>query len=366
MTRKDPNLVSVLIIDDSAVVRQTVSAILSQEPSLTVTTAPHPLIALAKMARQRPDVILLDLEMPRMSGMDFLKKIMREHPIPIIVCSAYVGAGAAVGIEAMEAGAVDIIAKPQIGVREFLHESAITLIDAVRAASRAKLIGRGRPLPLSRALPARYRIPAARREPPQVRLGDKIVAIGASTGGTEALRVVLEAMPADAPAMVIVQHMPEGFTKAFATRLDASCAIKVKEAAQGDLVTRGCALIAPGNRHMLVRRGATYYVEIADGSLVSRHRPSVDVLFRSVAQVAGPNALGIIMTGMGNDGAEGLLKMKEAGAFTMAQDEESCVVFGMPKEAMDLGAVCMTGGLQHISAAIQHEGNRGGLGFRRI
>jgi two-component system chemotaxis response regulator CheB len=266
----------------------------------------------------------------------------------------------------MEAGAVDIIAKPQIGVREFLHESAITLIDAVRAASRAKLIGRGRSLPLSRALPANGRVAAARREPLQVRPGDKIVAIGASTGGTEALRVVLETMPADVPGMVIVQHMPEGFTKAFAARLDASCAIKVKEAAHGDLVTRGCALIAPGNRHMLVRRGATYYVEIADGPLVSRHRPSVDVLFRSVAQVAGRNALGVIMTGMGDDGAEGLLKMKEAGAFTMAQDEESCVVFGMPKEAMDRGAVCMTGGLQHISAAIQHEGNHGGLGFGRI
>jgi two-component system chemotaxis response regulator CheB len=282
------------------------------------------------------------------------------------VCSAHVGAGAAVGIEAMEAGAVDIIAKPQIGVSEFLHESAITLIDAVRAASRAKLIGRGRSLPFSRALPASGPIAAARRVPPQVWSGDKFVAIGASTGGTEALRVVLEAMPADAPAMVIVQHMPEGFTKAFAARLDASCAIKVKEASQGDLLTRGCALIAPGNRHMLVRRGATYYVEIADGPLVSRHRPSVDVLFRSVAQVAGTNALGIIMTGMGDDGAEGLLKMKEAGAFTMAQDEESCVVFGMPKEAMERGAVCMTGGLQDISAAIQHEGNRGGVGFRRI
>lgn len=356
MIRKRSKPACVLIIDDSAVVRETVSAILSQEPGLAVVTAPDPLIAMAKMARQRPDVILLDLEMPRMSGIAFLQKIMREDPIPVIVCSAYVGTDAALGIEAMEAGALDILAKPQIGVREFLHESAITLIDAVRAAAGAKLrIGRGSslssPRPDRRAAP----LPDTKDEPPLPRAPEKIIAIGASTGGTEALRVILEGMPADAPGMVIVQHMPEGFTRAFAARLDATCAITVKEADHGDLVRRGRALIAPGNRHIVVRHGAPYYTEILDGPLVSRHRPSVNVLFRSVAQVAGRNAMGVIMTGMGDDGAEGLLEMKNAGAFTIAQDEQSCVVFGMPKEAINRGAVCMTGGLQKISATILHE-----------
>jgi two-component system chemotaxis response regulator CheB len=367
MIRKERHPVRVLIVDDSAVVRETVSAILAQEPGLTVSTAADPLIAMAKMARQRPDVILLDLEMPRMSGIAFLQKIMRENPIPIIVCSAYVDAGAALGIEAMEAGAVDVIAKPQIGVREFLHDSAITLIDAVRAAAGAKLkrrAGTSVSPPPPRVLD-RKPVGAVRSNPAVAPAGEKIIAIGASTGGTEALRVILEAMPAGAPGLVIVQHMPQGFTKAFAARLDATCAIKVKEAAHGDLVIKGRALIAPGNRHLLVRRGAAYYTEILDGPLVSRHRPSVDVLFRSIAEAAGANAVGIIMTGMGDDGAQGLLKMKNAGAFTMAQDEQSCVVFGMPKEAIDRGAVCMTAGLHEISAMILRGTGDGSPGTRR-
>jgi two-component system, chemotaxis family, protein-glutamate methylesterase/glutaminase len=355
MIRKHSNPLRVLVVDDSAVVREAVSAVLSQEPGVIVATAGDPLIAMVKMARQHPDVILLDLEMPRMSGIAFLKKIMSENPIPVVVCSAYVGAGAALGIEALEAGAVDVVPKPQIGVREFLYESAVTLIDAVRAAAGAKakiqyrkpMLGAGPALSADAVLPAKAEQPAAVGS-------EKIIAIGASTGGTEALRIVLEEMPADSPGVVIVQHMPEGFTAAFAARLNATCKIKVKEAAQGDLILKGRALIAPGNRHMLVRRGTVYYSEVVDGPLVSRHRPSVDVLFRSVAQMAGPNAVGVIMTGMGDDGAQGLLEMKNAGAFTIAQDEDSCVVFGMSKEAIDRGAVCITADLQQIPAAILH------------
>lgn len=347
------NPLSVLVVDDSAVVREAISIVLSQEPGVRVTTAADPLIAMIKISRQRPDVILLDLEMPRMGGIAFLKKIMSENPIPVVVCSAYVGAGAALGIEALEAGAVDVVPKPQIGVREFLYESAVTLIDALRAAAIAKeKIRHRKPIfAMGPALSADAVLPAKAESPPAA-FGEKIIAIGASTGGTEALRIILEAMPADIPGVVIVQHMPEAFTAAFAARLNASCKIKVKEATQGDLVIEGRALIAPGNRHMLVRRGTDYYTEIVDGPLVSRHRPSVDVLFRSVAQVAGRNAVGVIMTGMGGDGAQGLLEMKNVGAFTIAQDEKSCVVFGMSKEAINRGAVCVTSGLQQIPGAI--------------
>jgi two-component system chemotaxis response regulator CheB len=366
MIRKQFNPLRVLVVDDSAVVREALSAVLSQEPDITVATAADPLIAMSKMARQRPDVILLDLAMPRMGGIVFLKKIMSENPIPVIVCSAYVGAGAALGIEALEAGAVDVVPKPRIAVREFLYESALTLIDAVRAAARAKAkIQYRKPMLASGpALSADVVLPA-KAEPPPARCSEKIIAIGASTGGTEALRIILEALPADSPGVVIVQHMPEGFTAAFAARLNAACKINVKEAAQGDLIIKGRALIAPGNRHMLVRRGTAYYTEIVDGPLVSRHRPSVDVLFRSVAQMASAAAVGVIMTGMGDDGAQGLLEMKNAGAFTIAQDEESCVVFGMPKEAIDRGAVCITAGLQQIPATILHKLSAGPSPARR-
>jgi two-component system, chemotaxis family, protein-glutamate methylesterase/glutaminase len=355
MIRNASNPLTVLVVDDSAVVREALSAVLSQEPGVSVTTAADPMIAMIKMARQRPDVILLDLEMPRMGGIAFLKKIMMENPIPVVVCSAHVGAGAVLGIEALEAGAVDLVAKPQIGVREFLCESAITLIDAVRAAARTKEKIRLRnPIFAFAAAPSVDAVFAPKLGSASSASSEKIIALGASTGGTEALRVVLEAMPTDSPGLVIVQHMPEGFTAAFAAHLNASCKIKVKEAAQGDMIIKGRALIAPGNRHMLVRRGTACYTEIVDGPLVSRHRPSVDVLFRSVAQVAGSNAVGVIMTGMGDDGAEGLLAMKGVGGFTIAQDEKSCVVFGMSKEAIDRGAVCLTSGLQQIPGAILH------------
>jgi two-component system chemotaxis response regulator CheB len=347
------NPLHVLVVDDSAVVREIMNAVLSQERGIIVTTAADPIIAMTKMARQRPDVILLDLEMPRMGGLAFLRKLMTESPIPVVVCSAHVGEETALGLQALEEGAIDVVAKPNLGVREFLYESAVLLIDAVRAAAKSNVkLRRPASATPSPALSADAVLPARAALAP-TRNSERIVAIGASTGGTEALRVLLEAMPEDAPGFVVVQHMPEGFTAAFAKRLGKTCKIHVTEAAQGDAIVNGRALIAPGNRHTLVRRiGTTYYAEVVDGPLVSRHRPSVDVLFRSVAQTAGPNAVGVILTGMGSDGARGLLEMKQAGALTIAQDEQTCVVFGMSKEAIDYGAVRNIASLQQIPGII--------------
>jgi len=328
----------VLVVDDSAVVREVMNAVLSQERGISVRVASDPIIAMDKMKRLRPDVIILDLEMPRMDGLTFLRKIMVEDPIPVVVCSGLAGHGTEAAIRALEEGAVEVVAKPKLGVKGFLYESAVMFIDTVYAASQAHL----RPLaPRVSTSPAEPRgAVRPRQESLLTTTTDKVVAIGASTGGTEALRKVLESMPADAPGIVIVQHMPEVFTAAFAQRLNHSCRIEVKEAADGDRVLEGRALVAPGNRHTLLRRsGAHYAVEVKDGPMVSRHRPSVDVLFSTVAEAAGPNALGVIMTGMGSDGSKGLLEMKEAGARTIAQDEKSCVVFGMPKEAIECGAV---------------------------
>jgi two-component system chemotaxis response regulator CheB len=345
--------VNILVVDDSAVVREVMNAVLSQEPGFNVVVAGDPFIAIGKMKQQRPDVIILDLEMPRMDGLTFLRKIVREDPVPVIICSALTGPDTRIGLQALEEGAVDVVTKPRLGVRDFLHESAIILVDAVRAAARStdlKFAG-----PANPATP-RFQPHAIQMNKPTVPLrvtNDKIIAIGASTGGTEALRIVLEAMPPDAPGLVVVQHMPEGFTAAFAQRLNQICQIEVKEATNGDRVTAGRALIAPGNLHTEVHRnGAQYVVEVTDGPLVSRHRPSVDVLFRSVAQSVGLNSVGVIMTGMGSDGAEGLLEMKRAGAYTLAQDEASCVVFGMPKEAIERGAVDRVVNLSRIAAAI--------------
>ncbi|HEX9662249.1 MAG TPA: chemotaxis response regulator protein-glutamate methylesterase [Candidatus Binatia bacterium] len=347
------NPLHVLVVDDSAVVREVMNAVLSQERGIIVTTAADPIIAMTKMARQRPDVILLDLEMPRMSGLAFLRKLMTESPIPVVVCSAHVGEETALGLQALEEGAIDVVAKPNLGVREFLHESAVLLIDAVRAAAKSNVkLRRPASATASPALSADAVLPARATLAPALN-SERIVAIGASTGGTEALRVLLEAMPEDAPGFVVVQHMPEGFTAAFAKRLSKTCKIHVTEAAQGDAIVNGRALIAPGNRHTLVRRsGTTYYAEVVDGPLVARHRPSVDVLFRSVAQTAGPNAVGVILTGMGSDGARGLLEMKRAGALTIAQDEQTCVVFGMSKEAIGYGAVRNIASLQQIPGII--------------
>jgi two-component system chemotaxis response regulator CheB len=337
-----PFPIQVLVVDDSAVVRQVMHAILSQEPDMAVTVAADPLIAMQKMKQVRPHVVVLDLEMPRMDGLTFLRKIMAEDPIPTLVCSGVAAKGTQNALLALDEGALGILTKPKVGVGNFLHESALALIDMVRAAAQAKLKQR---MPLRNFPPAR---PAPNGRIPSIstshsiaaRQAGAIVAIGASIGGTEALVEVLTALPTDAPGIVVVQHMPEFFTTAFANRLDTLCRIEVKEGTDGDQITRGRAIIAPGNRHLsVVKQHGAFYVELSDGPLVSRHRPSVDVLFHSVASAAGANALGIILTGMGNDGASGMLAMKHAGSTTIAQDEKSCVVFGMPKEAISAGAV---------------------------
>ena len=332
--------IKVLIVDDSAVVRQTMADILSSDPRIEVLPpAADPFIAAERMREQVPDVITLDVEMPRMDGITFLKKIMSQHPIPVVMCSTLTETGSETALKALEYGAVEIIQKPKLGTKQFLEESRVRICDVVKAASQARLrklsprIGKE----ISPKLTADVILekPASQA---MIQTTDKVVVVGASTGGTEALRVFLEALPVDAPPIVIVQHMPEGFTRAFAQRLDGICRVTVAEAADNDTVMRGRALIAPGNRHTLLKRsGARYYVEIKDGPLVSRHRPSVDVLFRSAARYAGKNAIGVIMTGMGDDGARGMKEMKDAGAATIAQDEATCVVFGMPNEAIKRG-----------------------------
>jgi two-component system chemotaxis response regulator CheB len=325
----------VLVVDDSAVVRQGVLLLLENVPGMVVEAASDPLIARQKMKSQRPDVILLDLEMPRMDGLTFLRELMREaEPVPVVVCSGLAGPGSETAVRALQEGALEIIAKPQLGVGDFLRESRARLVAALRNAARAHLAQRGPPVREEVEPPER---PASSMLTVTT---DKVVAVGASTGGTEALRQLLEPMPPDCPGIVIVQHMPEQFTSAFAKRLHQLCRIEVKEAEQGDRVLQGRALIAPGNRHLRVRRtGGHYQVELMDGGRVSGHKPSVDVLFQSVARSVGGNAVGVLLTGMGEDGAEGLLAMRQAGAETIAQDEASCVVFGMPRAAIQRGAV---------------------------
>jgi two-component system chemotaxis response regulator CheB len=349
--------VRVLVVDDSAVVRQAFKEILSSDPQIEVmATASDPFIAAARIREEIPDVITLDVEMPRMDGITFLQKIMSQHPIPVIMCSSLTEQGSETALKALEYGAVDIIQKPRLGIKQFLEESKVLLCDAVRAAAMAKL----RPIrPGTKKIEPKLTADAVIAKPANramIQTTEKVVAVGASTGGTEALRIFLEAMPLDAPGIVIVQHMPEHFTRSFAARLDSLCRISVKEAENNDTVVCGRALIAPGNRHTLLKRsGARYYVEIKDGPLVSRHRPSVDVLFRSAARYAGQNAVGVIMTGMGDDGAKGLQEMKEAGATTIAQDEKSCVVFGMPKEAIRLGCVDKVLPLEKIATTVVRE-----------
>ncbi len=334
--------IKVLIIDDSAVVRQAMTAVLESDPTIEVmATAQDPYIAAQKLRKEVPDVITLDVEMPRMDGLTFLKKLMHQHPIPVVMCSSLTEKGAATAIKALELGAVDIITKPKLGVGKFIEESRMMICDAVKAAAMTS----------PKALPQR---PAFRAEKKLsadavlskatsralIQTTEKVVVIGASTGGTEALRVYLEALPVDAPGTVIVQHMPEKFTTSFAERLNGICRVNVKEAANNDSVVPGRVLIAPGNKHALLKRsGARYYVEVREGPLVSRHRPSVDVLFRSASRYAGSNAVGVIMTGMGDDGAAGMKEMHDAGAKNVAQDEKSCVVFGMPNEAIKHGGV---------------------------
>jgi two-component system chemotaxis response regulator CheB len=333
--------IKVLIVDDSAVVRQVLTANLSQDPRIDVIgAASDPVFAMDKMQTQWPDVIVLDVEMPRMDGITFLKKLMAERPTPVVICSSLTEKGAETTMQALAAGAVSIVTKPKAGVKQFLQDDSENLVAAVKAAARANLhrLTASAAPPVPAKLTADAILPAAFQA--MAETTDRVVAIGTSTGGTQALEVVLTALPRVCPGIVIVQHMPEKFTGAFAERLNSLCLIDVREAINGDRVLPGRALIAQGGRHMLLKRsGAQYHVEIVDGPPVSRHRPSVDVLFRSVAKCAGKNALGIIMTGMGDDGAKGLKEMIDVGARTVGQDEDSCVVYGMPKEAVKLGAV---------------------------
>lgn len=348
------NSIKVLIVDDSALVRQTLMDVLNSDPEIEVVgTAADPFAAAKQMEEVIPDVLTLDVEMPRMDGVTFLRKIMSQHPIPVVICSTLTESGAETTLRALEFGAVDIIQKPKLNTKRFLEESRIRICDAVKAASKVsvkKITARPRaPQPKLSA----DAIMPEKRSRAMVQTTEKVVLVGASTGGTEALRIFLETLPADSPPVAIVQHMPEKFTAAFANRLDKICRVKVKEAADGDSMLRGQALIAPGNKHMLLKRsGARYYVEIKDGPLVSRHRPSVDVLFRSGSRYAGKNAVAVIMTGMGDDGAHGMKEMHDAGAFTIAQDEASCVVFGMPQEAIKLGGVDKVMSLTSIAAEV--------------
>ena len=355
--------INVMVVDDSAVVRKVVGAMLENAPGIHLLHAvSDPLLAIERMKQAWPDVIVLDVEMPRMDGITFLKRIMAERPTPVVICSTLTEKGADTTMAAMAAGAVAIITKPKLGLKEFLNESAAELVAAVRAASQVNLRRLVARVPAAVPVPQAAKLSADAVLPPPsdlrtpLRTTEKVVAIGTSTGGTLALEEVLTSLPRVTPGIVIVQHMPEKFTAAFAERLNKLCQLEVREARHGDRVLAGRALIAPGGRHMLLRRdGANYHVDVIDGPLVNRHRPSVDVLFRSVARQAGANALGIIMTGMGDDGAAGLLEMRKAGARTVAQDEESCVVFGMPKEALKRGAVEKTVPLQAVGREIMQQ-----------
>lgn len=347
--------IRVMIVDDSAVVRQTLKTVIESAPDIAVVaTASDPILAAGKLREIVPDVIILDLEMPRMDGLTFLKRLMAQHPLPVIICSSKSEQGSRNAILALEYGAVSILTKPKVDVKRFIEESRIIFHDEIRAAASSRLPSK------------------VRRETPRVRkknsadvilskplrhaaldTTESIIVMGASTGGTEALRKVLSSLPIDSPGVVIVQHMPEKFTASFARRLDSLCTIQVREAQENDTVHRGLALIAPGNRHTLLKRaGARYFVSVIDGPLVSRHRPSVDVLFRSAARYAGRNAIGVIMTGMGDDGVQGLAEMKEAGSMTLAQDESSCIVFGMPGNAVKRGVVDEVVHLDDISGSL--------------
>ncbi|QJE01191.1 chemotaxis response regulator protein-glutamate methylesterase [Massilia forsythiae] len=348
--------IDVMVVDDSAVVRRTVGALLAQAPGMRLLHAvSDPPRALERMQRQWPDVIVLDIEMPRTDGLAFLKKLMAERPTPVVVCSALAG-GPEAAMAALAAGAVSVIAKPQLGLKDFLHERAGELVAAVRAAAYADVRRLGaRPPPAAPApkLTADAVLAPLGAAQASAHGDERVVAIGASTGGTQALEAVLAALPPGAPGIVVVQHMPAQFTAAFAERLDRLSRIAVREARHGDRVLPGLALIAPGGRHLLLRRDGDHYrVDVVDGPPVSRHRPSVDVLFRSAARHAGTNALGILMTGMGDDGAAGMLEMRRAGARTLAQDEHSCVVYGMPKEAVKRGGVERTVALGAIEREI--------------
>jgi two-component system chemotaxis response regulator CheB len=348
-------IIRVLIVDDSALVRQVLRDILESDPEIEVAgIASDPYAAADFIANEVPDVITLDIEMPRMDGLAFLDTIMSQHPIPVVICSTLTEAGSEMALAALEKGAVEIVTKPKLGAKQFFDEARVRFCDVVKSAACARLksVGGRSRTDVSPKLTADVVLskPASGA---MIQTTEKVVVVGASTGGTEALREFLQAMPLDAPGIVIVQHMPEMFTARFAERLNDICGVTVKEAANHDSVLRGQALIAPGNRHILLKRsGACYFVELRDGPLVSRHRPSVDVLFRSAARYGGRNVVGVIMTGMGDDGSKGMLEMKQAGAFNVAQDEATSVVFGMPAEAIKLGAVDKVLPLPHIAGEV--------------
>lgn len=345
----------VLIIDDSALIRRVLTDIIGRAPDMTVVgAAPDPLIAREMIKQTDPDVLTLDIEMPRMDGLEFLERLMRLRPTPVVMVSTLTRTGADATLRALELGAVDFVAKPTIDVARGVGEYAGEILAKIRAAAKAKLPSGPRPDPGS--APPKARRPLA--------IGtEKLIAIGASTGGTEAIAAVLAELPPDSPGVLITQHMPAGFTQSFAARLDRICQVRVSEASDGERILPGHVYLAPGGLHLaLGKSGANYVARVTDDEPVNRHRPSVDVLFRSVARHAGPNAVGIMLTGMGKDGAAGMLEMREQGAFTIAQDEASCVVFGMPREAIHVGAVSevltLTAiadrALAHISSASRH------------
>lgn len=346
--------IKVLCVDDSALIRSLMTEIINSQPDMEVcATAPDPLVARELIKQHNPDVLTLDVEMPRMDGLDFLEKLMRLRPMPVVMVSSLTERGSEITLRALELGAVDFVTKPRVGIRDGMLDYSEKLADKVRAASRARV--RQNPQPHAAAAAAAHGHAGAAApliNNPLVST-EKLIIVGASTGGTEAIREVLTPLPPDAPAVLIAQHMPPGFTRSFAQRLNGLCRISVKEAEHGERVLPGHAYIAPGHAHLLLARsGANYIAHLSDEPPVNRHRPSVDVLFRSAAQHAGKNALGVILTGMGRDGAAGLLEMKKAGASTFAQDEASCVVFGMPREAIAMGGVDDVAPLSDMSRRI--------------
>ncbi len=340
--------IRVLVVDDSALIRNVMKEILSQDPEIEVVgSAPDPYVARDKIKTLNPDVLTLDVEMPKMDGLTFLQKLMASRPMPVVMVSSLTEQGAATTLQALESGAVDFVTKPTVDIQHGLSDLAEQITSKVKIAAQATVKKRTPPADCA------DRIKALAAQSAMIKTTDTIIAIGASTGGTEALRELLEVLPPNTPPIIITQHMPERFTKSFADRLNELCQIQIKEAREGDSVIPGQALLAPGNYHMELRRsGARYYVSLNQEAPVNRHRPSVDAMFRSVARYAGGNSLGVILTGMGNDGAAGMLEMKKAGAFNLAQDEASCVVFGMPKEAIKAGGVDKVLPLNEIPSAL--------------
>jgi len=345
----------VMVIDDSAIVRQTMSEVLSSDSEIgEIVCCSDPFVAAERLKSFVPDVITLDVEMPRMDGITFLKKLMSQHPIPVVMCSSLTIENSETALKALEYGAIDIIQKPRMGTKVFIEESKVIICDAVKAAAKITTKRISKTTEIQPKLTADAIMPSSKTSA-MLKTTEKVILVGASTGGTEALSIFLQGLPVDSPGVVIVQHMPENFTLSFANRLNTLCGLTVKQADDGDTVLPGRVLLAPGNKHILIKRsGARYYVEIKDGPLVSRHRPSVDVLFRSGARYVGKNAVGVILTGMGDDGARGMKELKDVGSFNFAQDEKSSVVFGMPKMAIEHGGVDRILPLKDIAGAVTH------------